>query len=121
MDLSSLGSTGTCDFTTIGRRSGRSLDLEIWYVVVDGCFMITGTPGPRRWIANVRADPRLTLHLRNPTRTVDAVADEVVDTERRKRFVPLIWTAQPWYAEQPFTVDEWVEAAPMIVVRETNA
>ena len=121
MDISNLGGTGTCDFTTVGRRSGRDLDLEIWYVVVDGCFMITGTPGPRHWLANIRATPEVRLHLRDPARTVDVLADEITDPRRRADLVPLIWAAQPWYADQPFTVDEWVESAPMITLGERTA
>ncbi len=121
MDVSNLGRTGTCDFTTVGRHSGRDLDLEIWYVVVAGCFMITGTPGPRHWIANIRANPEVRLRLRDPAREVDVLAEEITEHGRRADLVPEIWAAQPWYADQPFTVDEWVESAPMIILSERNA
>lgn len=117
MDLANLGNTGTCDITTIGRRSHREVRIEIWYVVVDGCFLITGTPGTRNWLANIRSDSRVRLHLREPTREVDALAEEVTDPARRRRLVPLIWAVQPWYAEQPFTVEEWVAQAPMVLFR----
>lgn len=36
----------------------------------DGRLYISGMPGPRAWLANVAADPRLTVHLKG-----DVVAD----------------------------------------------
>lgn len=120
MDLSHLGRTGTCDLTTTGRRSGRPVRVEIWYVVVDGTFLVTGTPGIRNWLANLRADRRARLHLRNPGRVLDVLAEEVVDPARRRALVPEIWAAQPWYAQQPFSVEEWVAGAPMVTMRERS-
>lgn len=53
----------TIDLTTIGRRSGRPSRIEIWWFRVDGRFVITGTPGPRDWYANVLANPEVTVHV----------------------------------------------------------
>ena len=36
MDLDDLPLTGTCDLSTMGRRSGRWRRVEIWYVIIDG-------------------------------------------------------------------------------------
>lgn len=121
LDFATLGDTGICDFTAMGRRSRKAVRNEIWYVVVDGMLLITGTPGPRHWLANVRADPHVQLHLREPKRDLAVVAEEITDRNRRVELVPLIWAAQPWYADQPFTMDEWVEAAPMISLSPEDA
>ena len=59
-------------------------------------FFIGGTPGPRSWLANLRADPALVLHLKD-----DVVADlhfdarEVTDPDVRRE----IWThpSTAWY------------------------
>ena len=56
-----------------------------------------------------------------PTRMLDVIVEEVADANRRRVLVPEIWAAQPWYAEQPFTLDEWVARAPMVTMREMTA
>ena len=53
MELLGLPLTGTCDVSAIGRRSGEVRRIEIWYVVVDRQIVLTGTPGPRSWLANL--------------------------------------------------------------------
>ena len=54
MDVAQLPPTGTCEISTLGRRSGRVSRIEIWYVVVDAQIVLTGTPGSRHWLANLR-------------------------------------------------------------------
>jgi hypothetical protein len=90
--------------------------VEIWYVVVDGDLVVTGTPGPRHWFANLRADPNGTLHLRDPQRDVAVLAREVTDPGERRRVVDEAWRLQPWYAEQPFSAEDWVAQSPMVVL-----
>ena len=38
--------------------------IEIWMLDIDGRFFITGTPGRRDWLANLMAEPRSTVHLK---------------------------------------------------------
>jgi deazaflavin-dependent oxidoreductase (nitroreductase family) len=108
--------TGTCDVSTLGRRSGETRRTEIWYVVVDGRIVLTGTPGPRSWLANLRAHRDAVLHLRDPARDVEVVAREVTDPAERRRVAEEARRLQPWYAEQPSTIDDWVAASPMVVL-----
>lgn len=58
------------DLTTTGRQSGEARRIEINIFSFDGRLYISGLPGPRAWLANVAADPRLTVHLKT-----DVVAD----------------------------------------------
>lgn len=113
---SPLPSTGTVDLRTTGRRTGQDRWTEIWFVYVDGSLVITGTPGTRGWLANLRATPEATLRFRDPARDVPVVAQVVTDPAERRRLVPLIWAAQPWYSEQPHSVADWVASAPMVVL-----
>jgi len=53
----------TIDLTTVGRRSGKPNRIEIWWFEVEGRLVITGTPGPRDWYANVLANPEVTVHV----------------------------------------------------------
>lgn len=108
--------TGTCDLSTVGRRSGRARRVEIWYVVVDGRIVLTGTPGTRHWLANLREHPRAVLHLRQPAEDREMSAAEVTDPAARRRVAELAWRLQPWYAQQPYSIDDWVDRSPMVVL-----
>ena len=52
------------DITTTGRSSGVPTRIEIWSHMIDGRLIITGTPGPRNWLANLAADPIFTFHIK---------------------------------------------------------
>lgn len=99
----------TIDLTTTGRRSGRPVRIEIWWFHLDGRFVITGTPGPRDWLANVRADPAVTVH--SSVADVPGRASEVTDPEVRRRVL-----SDPqlgWYRSQA-ELEALVAGAPMI-------
>lgn len=108
--------TGTCDLSTVGRRSGTLRRVEVWYVVVDDRIVLTGTPGARHWLANLRSNPAAVLHLRQPDRDLAVTATEVTDRDERLRVAREAWQLQPWYAEQPFSLEEWVDGSPMVVL-----
>jgi len=112
--------TGTCDLITVGRRSAHRRRVEIWYVVVDGQIVLTGTPGARSWLANLRDRPDALLHLRDPERELPVRATEVTDAATRHRIAAEAWRLQPWYAEQPYSVDAWVAGSPMVVLTPTS-
>jgi deazaflavin-dependent oxidoreductase (nitroreductase family) len=116
-----LPATGTCEVSTVGRRSGRARRVEIWYVVVDGQIVLTGTPGPRSWLANMRTHPAVVLHLRDPARDLAVVAREVTDHTRRRRIAEEAGRLQPWYATQPYSIDDWVADSPMVVLEPDSA
>jgi deazaflavin-dependent oxidoreductase (nitroreductase family) len=102
------------DITTTGRRSGEARRIEIWMLDVDGRFYITGTPGPRGWLANLRAEPRLVVHLkRHAQLDVPAWATPVADPDTRRRVIEHM--SANWYRTQS-PVDELVATAPMVEV-----
>jgi len=110
--LRSLAEDPTIDITTTGRRSGQPRRIEIWMMVVDDRCFITGTPGPRDWLANLRANPELVVHLRSAV-DLPAVATEVVDEPTRRRVLEHLTTS--WYRGQ-VPLDELVATAPMVEV-----
>ncbi|AKT51873.1 nitroreductase family deazaflavin-dependent oxidoreductase [Arsenicicoccus sp. oral taxon 190] len=112
MRLEDLPATGTCDLTTIGRRSGTERTVEIWFVRVDGAVHVVGTPGPRSWIANLRADPRASLSFGDSEFRV--VATEVTDVSAREHVARGAWDVQPWYTAQGHSIDDWVARSPMV-------
>jgi fermentation-respiration switch protein FrsA (DUF1100 family) len=110
--------TGTCDLSTVGRRTGTWRRIEIWYVIVDGLMVVTGTPGPRHWLANLRAHPEAVVHLHDPARDLDltVMGEEVTDGSGRRRIVAEAWRLQPWYAEQAYSMDDWVRDSPIVIL-----
>ena len=116
MDVVGLPPTGTCEISTLGRRSGSVRRIEIWYVVVDGRIVLTGTPGSRHWLANLRAHPEAVLHLREPASDLEVVAHEVTDAAMRRHLIEQAWRLQPWYAAQPYAIDDWVSGSPMVTL-----
>jgi len=106
-----LAETFTIDITTIGRRSGRPVRIEIWWLHLDGRFFITGTSGPRHWLANLRADPTIVVHAlgQDFTGTV-----EVVDEPDTRRRVFQASNAEWYLSQEP--LESLVVGAPMVEV-----
>ena len=110
-DIERLARTRTVDLTTIGRRSGSPRTIEIWWFHVDGRFVITGTPGRRDWLANVRANPNVVITA--PFGSFEGTVTEIDDLDFRHRVFsdPQIG----WYRTQS-ELDRLVATAPMIEV-----
>lgn len=107
----------TCDITTTGRRSGRPRRIEIWYFVVGGRVYLTGTPGPRDWLANLRVDPRLTFHVKEgATADLPARALVVDDPGERRRVMAAVMGANSWFQAQSFDLEAWVAGSPLVEV-----
>jgi hypothetical protein len=85
--------------------------VEIWWFHVDGRFIITGTPGRRDWLANVRSRPDVVIGVSGEE--IAATVREVDDPELRRR----VFTHEEtrWYSSQA-ELDRLVETAPMIEV-----
>jgi deazaflavin-dependent oxidoreductase (nitroreductase family) len=107
--ISRLTTTRTVDLVTIGRKSGRSTRVEIWWFYFEDRFIITGTPGPRDWYANILDNPRVVIETRHGN--FPATASTVSDRMFRKRFFSD--GAARWYSTQA-ELDELIETAPMI-------
>lgn len=112
--MEDLARTRTVNLTTIGRRSGEPRTVEIWWFHVDGRFIITGTPGRRDWLANIRANPDVVIS----TSAGDflGVTSEIGDESFRRR----VFTDPEisWYRSQA-ELDHLVATSPMIEVHFT--
>jgi deazaflavin-dependent oxidoreductase (nitroreductase family) len=106
-----LSHSQTVDMTTTGRRSGAPRRVEIMLHSIDGRLLISGHPGrPRSWIANLNADPRITLHLRRPPADVEGRARVITDHAEREQLLAPI--ARVWRIPLPVMVDK----SPLIEV-----
>lgn len=101
------------DITTTGRRTGRARRIEIWFHNIDGRIIITGTPGPRAWLANMAANPEFTLHLKGAIRAdLPAKARLITGFEERRTIMSAPETG--WYREQVGGVEPLVKGSPMV-------
>ena len=100
------------DITTIGRRSGEPRRIELVYHNVDGRILISGKPGfPRSWIANLKAEPRFTFHLKRGVRAdLPAKARVITDRAERERLLRPI--AEGWRMD----LGVMVASAPLVEV-----
>ncbi len=102
------------DITTTGRTTGGPRRIEIFIHNLDGRLVISGMPHARRrsWLANLAADPNLTIHLKGAvTADLPATAREITDPDERRAVLAKV--ARAW---QRTDVDQMVESSPLIEV-----
>src|SRR3981081_1202419 len=86
-----------------------------------GRWYLTGVPGPRSWYANVRANPRLIVHLKHGV-TADLPATEVPGAEAtRRRVITAVLDLQnlPEIAarvSQRQHLDDWLAGSPLVEI-----
>jgi deazaflavin-dependent oxidoreductase (nitroreductase family) len=105
---------GVVDITTTGRQSGEPRRIEIVFHNVDGRVYISGTPSPskRKWLANLEANPELTLHLKGAVQADLPARARVIDDEAERRQV-LPHIARNWNRTD---VETMVRQSPLIEV-----
>jgi len=110
-----LSRGGTSDITTTGRQSGLPRRIEIVFHRIDGRIWISGMPSPRKrsWIANLEADPHLTVHLKGPVAVADLPATARVVEEEAERRQVLERVARAWRRTD---LDRMVVESPLIEV-----
>jgi deazaflavin-dependent oxidoreductase (nitroreductase family) len=110
-----LSRGGVIDITTTGRESGQPRRIEIVFHRIDGRMWISGIPSPRRrsWIANLAADPRLTVHLKGPIAVADLPATARIVEDPEERRVLLERVARAWNRTD---LDRMVASSPLIEV-----
>ena len=81
--LEPLDEVENCYLTTIGRRTGKAHEIEIWFGVLDGTLYLISGNGPTRGLvpqpdrrtrgdgAHRRPDPQRHRPRRSPTPTSD--------------------------------------------------
>jgi len=103
----------TIDITTIGRRSGEPRRIEIVFHSFDGRLYISGMPSPRTraWLHNLRANPRLTFHLKQLIQAdLPATAREITDPAERHEVLTKV--ARVWRRD----VEQMERFSPLVEV-----
>ena len=105
---------GLIDLTTTGRRTGQPRRVEIVFHAVDGRIVISGMPRreKRAWLANIEADPRVTIHLkRGVVADLPGAARVVTDEGERRELLEHV--ARTWGRDD---VEVMVRYSPLIEV-----
>jgi deazaflavin-dependent oxidoreductase (nitroreductase family) len=86
-----LGDEDVCYLTTIGRKSGKPHDIEIWFGIRNSTlYLLSGGGESADWVKNIRTDPRVRVRINSqsaslkarlvrPATTEEAAARELVD------------------------------------------
>jgi len=108
-----LSRGGVIDITTNGAKSGKPRRIEIVFHNIGGKIFISGMPNfPRGWLANLKANPHFTFHLKRPvTADLPATARVIEGEAERRQVLPHI--AKVWKRKD---LENMVATSPLIEV-----
>ena len=109
-----LAHGGLIGITTTGRKTGLRRRIPIVFHTIGGRMYISGMPSQRRrsWLANLEADPRLTVHLVRGVRADLPATARVIADDAERRSV-LTHVARAWRRDD---VETMVQYSPLIEV-----
>ena len=106
-----------CDLTTIGRRTAKPHEVEIWFgVIEDTVYLISGNGPNADWYRNALADSQVLVRLAGETH--EGVAREVTDSEERVRVGDLMAAKYPWDGDSSIglTRQAWCYEVPVLAI-----
>jgi deazaflavin-dependent oxidoreductase (nitroreductase family) len=106
-----------CDVTTIGRRSGKPHEIEIWFGVIDDTmYLISGNGPSADWYRNALADSQVSVRLAGEMH--EGVARAVTDTDERRRVGDLMGAKYPWDGDSSIglTRHAWCYDVPVLAI-----
>jgi hypothetical protein len=114
--LAAHADTENCYLGTIGRVSGRTHEVEIWFGVVgDVLYMINGS-GAADWYLNALANPSVTMRIDADMRV--GIARPVQDPSERRSVGELMGAKYPWEGDPSIglTFEAWCFDVPLLAV-----
>jgi deazaflavin-dependent oxidoreductase (nitroreductase family) len=79
-----------CYLTTLGRKSGRPHEIEIWFALEGATlYMLAGAGEESDWVRNLRAEPAVTVKVREVV--YRAHARVITDPEEDRRARDLVF------------------------------
>lgn len=111
--------TECCYLSTVGRRSGRVHEIEIWFGVVDDTlYLISGNGPGADWYRNALANPRVDVRI--GAVTMAGEASPVVDPAERRRVGELMGAKYPWEGDPSIglTFEAWCFDVPLLAVSQ---
>ena len=85
-ELTAVAAEDFCYVTKRGRVSGRPHEIEIWFALDGGTLYLLSGGGDRSdWVRNLRADPSVTVRLRDAAYPATARIVDAGDESERGR------------------------------------
>jgi deazaflavin-dependent oxidoreductase (nitroreductase family) len=107
-----------CYVTTRGRVSGRSHEIEIWFALYGRTLYLLSGGGDRSdWVRNLRAEPAVTVRLRDTTYAAMARVVEAGDESERGREL-VFEKYQPRYSE---SLERWRRESLLVAIDVSRA
>ena len=106
-----------CDVVTIGRRSGRPHEIEIWFGVVDNTmYLISGNGPTADWYRNAVANPAVEVKLEGEWHPGTARA--VSDADERRRVGDLMGAKYLWDGDASIGLTRlaWCYEVPVLAI-----
>lgn len=113
VDLDRYASEAYCYLTTIGRVSGKSHRIEIWFALQDGTiYLLAGGGTNSDWVKNFLKQPDVTVELggQHYAGRARLISDEEEDALARELVVDKY---QPGYNED---LSEWRRTATTVAI-----
>jgi deazaflavin-dependent oxidoreductase (nitroreductase family) len=119
--LATHSGTENCYLGTIGRVSGRTHEVEIWFGVVDDVLYLINGSGAADWYRNALANPHVTVRIDDETWA--GAARPVTDAAERRRVGELMGAKYPWDGDPSIglTFDAWCFDVPALAVSAWRA
>ena len=114
--------TDCCYLTTVGRKTGRLHEVEIWFgVVCDTLYLISGNGPGAHWFLNAQAYPHVTVRVGDEAHV--GVARVVTDAEERRRVGHLMGVKYPWEGDPSIglTFEKWCYDVPLLAIEHWDA
>ena len=107
-DLANAEDDDYCYLTTRGRVSGRPHEIEIWFTAHgDTLYMLAGAGDRSDWVRNLRAEPAVTVRVRDTT--YDATARVIQDPTEARRARTVVF--QKYQPRNQGNLEGWRESA----------
>ena len=107
-----------CYLTTRGRATGQPHEIEIWFAAHgDTLYMLSGGGSRSDWVRNLRAEPAVTVRIRDTT--YNAVARVIADTTEERRARTLVF--DKYQPRSNGSLEGWRESALPIALDVTHS
>ena len=115
--LTQLSQEEYCYLTTVGRRSGRPHEIEIWFGVNDRTLYLLSGSQTSDWVQNLRKNSAVTIRIAKHIFAGTARIVDGKDEDRTARYL-LAEKYQEW--EEGKTLSQWARTALPVAIDITS-